>query len=134
MAFLVLITMIFLHAIADYSLQGILATMKQQKWWHDNFPDQRLKYRNDYKVALCMHSFEWSFMIMLPAFVQMIFSDITFAMVAIYVVLIIDNTSFHMVVDDMKANEKKINLIEDQLLHLIQVVVTWLLWLVIFGW
>ncbi len=81
-----------------------------------------------------MHSFEWSFMIMLPAFVQMIFSDITFAMVAIYVVLIIDNTSFHMVVDDMKANEKKINLIEDQLLHLIQVVVTWLLWLVIFGW
>lgn len=134
MAFLVLISMIFLHAIADYSLQGILATMKQQKWWHDNFPDQRLKYRSDYKVALYVHSFEWSFMILLPAFIQMVFGDMTAAMVAGYMCFIVLNTYIHMIVDDMKANEKRINLIEDQLLHMIQIIVTWLMWLVIFGW
>ena len=31
-----LLTMIFLHIVDDYYLQGVLAKMKQRKWWEDN--------------------------------------------------------------------------------------------------
>ena len=37
------------------------------------------------------------------------------------------NIMIHSVVDDLKANRKKINLIEDQFIHLVQITVTWFL-------
>jgi hypothetical protein len=43
-----------------------------------------------------------------------------------YGVAILANMLIHGIVDDMKANRKKINLIVDQLIHLAQVVITWL--------
>lgn len=52
----VLLAMIFCHIIDDYVLQtlGPLATMKQKKWWEENYPQKMYKY--DYLVALLMHS------------------------------------------------------------------------------
>lgn len=40
-------------------------------------------------------------------------------------VLLIVNLLIHMFVDNLKANEKKINLIQDQMIHIIQVIFTW---------
>ena len=61
---MILLTMIFLHIVDDYYLQGILAQMKQKKFWKEQAPDEKYKY--DYIWALIMHGFSWAFMIMLP--------------------------------------------------------------------
>lgn len=115
---IILIVMIFCHIVDDYYLQGILASMKQRGWWKDknNQPVGR-KYKYDYLMALFMHSFSWAFMIMLPLlftgnFVWWIFPI---------------NLAIHFVTDHLKANMKKINLIEDQLIHICQILLTWLI-------
>lgn len=60
---IILVSIIFCHIVDDYYLQGWLASAKQKSWWEKNAPDKL--YRYDYIVALFMHSFSWSFMIML---------------------------------------------------------------------
>lgn len=35
------------------------------------------------------------------------------------------NTAIHMYVDNEKANKETINLVEDQIIHLIQIFLTW---------
>ena len=114
---MILLIMIFLHIVDDYMLQGILAQMKQKKFWEENAPDEKYKY--DYIWALIMHSFSWTFMIMLPI---AIFSqwNITEMFLGVFVA----NMIIHAVVDDLKANRKKINLAVDQGIHLIQIGVT----------
>lgn len=109
--------MIFCHIIDDYRLQGILASMKQRSWWEENYPERLYKY--DYIMALAMHATSWSFMIMLPVAAYMSFrpTNIFFVMLAV-------NSIIHAIVDDMKANKHKINLIIDQSIHLVQIVVT----------
>ena len=61
MAYLILFSMLFLHLIADYNLQGVLAQFKQKKWWKENYPDAT--YKNDWMIALVEHSFMWSFLV-----------------------------------------------------------------------
>ena len=66
----ILLWMIFCHVVADYNLQGFLATMKQKDYWQEESIKKGIDfnnsiYKHDYKVALFMHSFAWSFMIML---------------------------------------------------------------------
>lgn len=86
--------MIFLHIVDDYYLQGILAKMKQKKWWEKNYPDE--KYSFDYLVGLFMHAFSWTFMIMLPAMLNGYFPIWLFGL----------NVIIHATVDDLKANKK----------------------------
>lgn len=109
--------MIFLHIVDDYYLQGILANMKQKQWWQDNAPASL--YRYDYIVALMMHSMSWAFMIMLPIAMRMSF-DVNELFVGVWIV----NAIIHGVVDDLKANKHKINLIQDQSTHIVQIVLT----------
>lgn len=116
----ILIAMIFLHIIDDYKLQGILASMKQKKWWKEQ-KEYKSMYKYDYIIALLTHSFSWSFMIMLPIAFALKF-DIGWWAIA-YVI----NMIIHGVVDDLKANKFKINLIIDQSIHLVQIIVTWLI-------
>lgn len=122
---LILLTMIFSHIVDDYYLQGWLASAKQKLWWEKNAPERL--YRNDYIMALFMHSFSWSFMIMLPIIVYLLSTGIRVQeWIAIpYFV----NMAIHSIVDDLKANKRKINLIQDQSIHLGQILVTWaVLW------
>ena len=121
MKLFILFCMLFCHIIDDYYLQGWLASAKQKSWWEKNAPDDL--YKNDYKMALFMHSFSWSFMIMLPLTMYTILMGGTW-----YPVLYIANLIVHFYVDDLKANKKKINLIQDQCVHMIQIVLTWLLY------
>jgi len=114
----ILFCMIFCHIVDDYYLQGWLASAKQKKWWELNAPEELYKY--DYLMALFMHSFSWAFMIMLPVTVYvLLFGGKWFPL------LYLSNMIIHFIIDDLKANKKKINLIHDQTMHLIQIIITW---------
>lgn len=117
----VLLWMIFMHIVDDYRLQGILASMKQKSWWREH-PQYKPKYQYDYIVALLMHSFSWAFMIMLPIMIVNGFG-VTFNMILALAV----NLLVHGIVDDLKANKMKINLWQDQAIHILQIVVTFLI-------
>lgn len=117
----ILLAMIFCHVIDDYNLQGWLASAKQKSYWEQNAPDPM--YEHDYIMALIMHSISWSFMMMLPVMVYQMYNGYTLVMTFIYFII---NTILHIQIDDMKANRKQINLVQDQLMHLIQIVFTWL--------
>lgn len=118
----VLMLMVFCHIVDDYYLQAIgpLASMKQRKWWEDNYP-QRL-YKFDYLVALTMHSLSWAFMVMLPIAVYYE-CDISTAFAVVFTM----NAIIHSVVDNLKANMFVINLITDQFIHVLQIVVSFLI-------
>ena len=120
----ILLSMLFMHIVDDYYLQGILASMKQKAWWQklESYKDF---YKYDYIVALIMHSFSWAFMVMLPIALAM-----SFKVAAGFVVALLVNTVIHFIVDNLKANKKKINLVQDQSIHVVQIVTTFVLFLV----
>lgn len=115
---MIFLTMIFLHIVDDYYLQGILAQMKQKKFWKEQAPDELYKY--DYIWALIMHAFSWTFMIMLPLIFVSPISP------AFYIIFIV-NLAVHAYVDNLKANKHKINLWQDQLIHLAQIILTFII-------
>lgn len=116
----VLVLMLLGHLVADYTLQGWLADGKQKSWWRKIFGGHEdavpCKYKHDYIAALVCHALYWSIFICAPFYASTYF---------IYAVLA--NTIFHAVVDHLKANLFKINLVQDQLLHLLQMAVTFAL-------
>ena len=111
--------MCFCHIVDEYYLQGILASMKQKNWWtkQESYED---KYKDDYIVALIMHAFSWSFMILIP-FLLLGLSPV------FLVIALVLNGIIHAFVDDLKANQKKINLVQDQSIHIGQIFLTWLI-------
>lgn len=117
----VLILMLFAHIVDDFYLQGILAKMKQKSWWKENAPDE--KYKDDYIMALVIHSLSWAIMITLP----ILFASAWNPHWAVYTMTGV-NFIIHGIVDDLKANQKKINLIVDQNIHFVQIFVTWCIW------
>lgn len=118
----ILLSMVFCHIIDDYYLQGILAKLKQKSWWQENTPHDL--YKHDYIVALIMHAFSWSFMIMLPIFIQSSFQP-SWVLIFAFVV----NACVHAIVDDLKANKRVINLITDQTCHIAQIISTFALYM-----
>lgn len=115
----ILLFMILLHIIDDFVLQPIsLSNLKQKKWWEkqEGYSD---KYKDDYKVALAIHSISWSIMIHIPLV-------IVFPSLGQLALLIsfIANAVIHYYIDDLKANKLKINLFEDQIVHFWQICTT----------
>lgn len=122
-----LLLMIFLHIVDDYYLQGRLSELKQKKVWRDN-PEYKDFYKYDYIVALICHGFSWSFVIHLP-FSIMYFTnlfdlswDIKTQGQILFMIII--QAIVHSLIDDMKANDRSINLIQDQSIHLIQIIIS----------
>ena len=117
----VLLLMILGHLFADYTLQGCLANLKSKGWWKEQCEQHGFdlhKYRHDYICGLACHSLYWTLVTFLPLFFFTQIPDmVLFAIVAI-------NTLFHMWIDDLKANKFKINLVQDQFLHVAQIIVT----------
>lgn len=121
------LSMIFLHIIDDFVLQAAcLSNLKQKKWWKDHLSitENYEMYKYDYLVALFMHAFSWTFMIMLPIAIYQNF-DISL----IFVIAFGLNCIIHFLVDDLKANKKLINLQLDQSIHISQILVTALIFL-----
>lgn len=121
-----------LHLIADYTLQGCLANLKQKKWWDEQLrqitystkepktPVEQAnifhKYQYDYIAGLICHALMWSIMTYLPLLLVGTPKEFSAAVLV--------NTIVHWVVDDLKANKFRINLIQDQLLHVVQIAIT----------
>lgn len=121
----VLLCMIYLHLIDDYKLQGWLASAKCKSWWEQNSPDE--KHKKDYIIALIEHSFMNSFMIHIPIYIWCCKNFI------VLTTTIIMATVFHILVDNMKANLKWINLIQDQILHILFIFWLWLFYHFVIG-
>ncbi len=117
--FLILISMVFCHIVDDYYLQGWLASAKQKSWWDKNSPDKL--YKHDYIAALFMHSFSWTFMMMLVPTIYIILFGGRY-----YPLVFVVNLIIHMITDNLKANVKVINLWQDQLIHMIQIIGTFI--------
>ena len=118
MTYFMILAMIFAHIVDDWVLQGKLANFKQRSWWLEVAPDEL--YQHDYIMALVIHSMSWSFMIHLPLAWMWFGFDVNLAFVISFLV----NAAIHGYVDHLKANCHKINLVDDQLIHLAQIFVT----------
>lgn len=116
------LSMIWLHIYDDYHTQGILAQFKQKKWWKENYPQDL--YKNDWKVALYEHAFQWSFTVMLPLLVYSMWawkeSGLYHSLIW-WAGLLAINTEIHAEIDNEKANELEISLFTDQILHILQI-------------
>lgn len=107
--------MILLHIIDDFVLQPIsLSKLKQKTFWECYVKDSKL-YKNDYKVALLIHGLSWSIMIHIP-----------FMLLPInewwILISVIINAIIHAWIDNEKANKLSINLLTDQIIHLVQII------------
>lgn len=129
-AFSILLLMILCHIIDDFVLQPIcLSKLKQKEWWLDNvYKDEEGNYdakkhrfyKNDYKMAGLIHAVSWSIMILLPF---IFFHPVNSVFLSLFFLF---NTIIHYVVDDAKANGKRINLEDDQKAHFLQIIVTFI--------
>lgn len=109
-----IVGMLLGHLVADYTLQGWLADGKQKSWWDKMCGGKTIeKYKHDYIAALICHALYWAIAVCLPLWNSSMFAW-----------AVVGNTIVHAIVDDLKANKKKLNLIQDQLLHLAQIVAT----------
>lgn len=117
--------MILFHIIDDFCLQPIsLSKLKQKNWWINEAKKQSLsfeKYKYDYLMALFIHSLSWSIMIHLPIMILCNISDFSLFL-SVFI-----NMLIHFTVDDLKANRGQINLIHDQIIHLIQIIITFII-------
>jgi hypothetical protein len=125
---ILLLAILFCHIVDDYYLQGWLASAKQKSWWEKNAPDNL--YKNDYIMALCEHAFSWTFMIMLIPTIYTYFNQCDLAF-KLYIFVFCFNWAIHCIVDDCKANKKNINFVQDQLIHILQIVITWIMFIAI---
>ena len=115
----IVLFMILFHIIDDFVLQPIsLSNLKQKKWWEkqEGYSD---KYKDDYKVALAIHSISCSIMIHIPLVIM--FPSL--GQLALLISFIV-NAVIHYFIDDLKANKLNINLFEDQMVHFCQICTT----------
>ena len=126
---ILLLSMLFCHIVDDYYLQGWLASAKQKTWWEKNCSDKLNS--KDYLMALAEHAFSWCFIIHLPVIIC-ILSGVYSVNVMAFCILFAVNWVVHAQTDNLKANKKSINLIQDQLIHVVQIVSTWIAYCFVF--
>lgn len=136
MKLFVFLVMLAMHVIGDYTLQGILASMKQRMWWVNELikihgdEDGKLPssiwrvYQNDFIPALLAHAYLWSFCIMLPIAIVMYIQGTLMTDALLLVGVFLGNLVVHAVTDHLKANIGAINLVEDQVIHFVQILIT----------
>ncbi len=126
--FVLLTSMFFLHIVDDFYLQGILAKLKQRKFWEENAPQKLYKY--DYITALIIHAFSWCFMVHIPLFVWAFINCIEYPSYML-ILTFVCNTIIHAYIDNLKANKLKINLVTDQTIHFMQIILTFFIYMAI---
>lgn len=120
---LMIISSIILHIIADFILQNnFMSTYKQKKNWEEYIKDQK-QYKYDYIVVLLVHSFLWAFITYIPLLLYLGVARIT-----AYIIMVIGQASVHAYIDNAKCNKLSLNLILDQLFHvLFQIIIPYIL-------
>ena len=124
MLYLIFILTIFLHVWSDFYKQGWLAESKCKTWWVQQ-PNYNKLYENDHWGMLIAHSIHWCFCIMLPSLIYgTIYTQNLTLFGFLSAIVFIINVVIHSIVDDLKANQHKTNLLQDQFIHLTQIIVT----------
>lgn len=119
--------MIFLHILDDFVLQSMcLSNLKQRSWWKKFAP--QTSYRYDYMIALIIHAFSWTFMMQLPILLLM-YLEHRWNLILVYMCMFLTNWFLHSSVDNAKANKQKLNLWQDQLIHLVQIIITYVIFM-----
>ena len=121
----VFVLMFICHYLADFVFQGQIALYKQKSWWKENYPDK--KYKNDWIISLMIHSVFWTLAILLPAIIFGLLNDTILS-----IMILIFNSIYHAFVDHLKCNRLLINLVSDQMCHVIQIIVTYCVILLIY--
>ena len=125
MDIIIFLAMIFAHIFADFIFQNnFMATYKQKSNWVKYISASNGLYKNDYKVVLFVHSFSWAFITYLPL--------LYYECYLYYAILVILQTPIHAYIDHVKCNLLKINLVTDQTLHLVQIILPFILYKIIF--
>lgn len=114
LAFLIILA----HIIDDFILQqlGNLHNMKQKKFWEPYNKEYNNRYYLDYYAGLVIHCISWSIMIHLPILLLTQTPEI------IILVSSIIHAINHGIIDNKKCNKYELSLVEDQLLHFIQLI------------
>lgn len=116
MSIFILFSMIFCHIIADFHIQNsFMAKFKQKEEWKGYGKE----YLRDWIPVLAVHAFSWSFFTFLPLLYYVYTKDITFN---IWIFEVVIGAIVHGIVDDQKCNRFNINLIVDQLIHILQII------------
>lgn len=124
--YFILMAMIFCHILDDFVLQAAcLNKLKQESWWKEQ-KGYKDSYRSDYLYALFMHSASWAFMIMLPQAIALKF-NVPFSFLLVWYV----NTFIHGIIDNLKANYEILNLKQDQSIHILQILITFAIYLLL---
>lgn len=105
-------------------MQGCLASMKVRNWWIIQ-SGYRTKNRYDYIAALTAHGISWSFCIMLPICIAFKFAIPWWVRTIFFV-----NIFLHCYIDDEKANKGTLSLLQDQVIHYVQIFCTWFIYVV----
>lgn len=114
-----LVNMIFMHFLFDYYIQSRSnVNIKDKIWWKKRHPNNKKKVFLSYTFGLLMHSFVWSYAVLFPFYYKN--GSMSFILLSL-------NTAIHAMVDNCKTNKKCISSIQDQVLHLIQVTITFLI-------
>lgn len=120
----ILVMMFFIHFVFDYYIQSRSnVNIKSINWWLKRHPRNITKAKMCCYCGLMMHSFTWSYAVLLP-FLYYTWSNNLNNAVLYY--FMFTNALVHCVIDDMKTNSRCINSITDQFLHSIQIVTLWL--------
>lgn len=137
---LLIIMALTMHIIGDFVLQGnFLANAKQKNYWIkqidleypadkvgiDKHQKAKRFYQLDFIPVLLSHSLLWTSCIFLPIGIYLAYTNQLQDMIPIFTIEYILNLFMHAIVDDLKANDRVINLCIDQLLHILQIAVTY---------
>lgn len=112
--------MVAIHVLHDFNQGEPIANMKQKDWWKEHYP-ARL-YRNDYIIVLILHGVLWSVLVSIPIFVfrYCIYDEVYNSLIVFSIII---NAMVHAFIDHLKANRKCISLLQDQILHLLQLLI-----------
>ena len=118
----ILILMILAHIIDDFVLQPqCLSELKQKDYWYRKGIWKGI-WKFDFLCAGLIHSISWSCMIVLPV---LFLKELT-PQLELYIKWVtLANIIVHFIVDNLKANMKHINLWIDQLIHFLQIFVSY---------
>lgn len=117
--FLTLPLMVLCHVVEDFHIQGRMADMKQRSFWE---PYGRM-YAWDHVPVLLLHGFEWSMFVSLPILITS-WSSVSAGFMAV----VVANGLIHSLVDHLKCNSLKLSLVQDQAIHILQIVVLLAIW------
>lgn len=135
---LLFIACYFTNILEVYHIQGSLTNMRMQKWWEESLnkkylcknikvdqPEVWKMDKNSWIPCLIAHAFEWTFCSILPlaiyGYANYHFENTFFWW--IFIAVFFGNVILHYVIDIFRTHVTKITWFQDQLLHLVQIII-----------